>query len=269
MASVPLDRSHRDRPPQRDLASLLPWFASLLLLLYGVGVLGTIIPLQITSPQWQLRLCEALINQVPLVLMGLALAVIGQRWDPQGAVNNRILRWTRRAALPLTLGFALLIPLQGAASLQILQTTNRNSSALITATERNLKAARQQINQAGSSTELAAIAEQLPTRLPPLEQLGSSVGAQQQQLLQVLDQLRGRTVLQVQLGRQQQQTLLLRNSVRLSLVAAVLACLFQQARPQRQARPATPRRTPKTQPRNRALVADLARYCNGDNGGRG
>ena len=255
--------------PQRDLVSLLPWFASLLLLLYGVGVVGNVIPLQLTSPQWQLRLCEALINQVPLVLMGLALAVIGQRWDPNGVVNNRILRWTTRAALPLTLGFALLIPLQGAASLRILQTTNRNSAALISATERNLKVARQQINQAGSSAELSAIAEQLPTRLPPLEQLGNGVSAQQQQLLQVLDQLRGRTVLQVQVNRQQQQTLLLRNSLRLSLVAALLACLFQQARPQRQARAATPRRSRKAQPRNQTLVADLARYCNGDDGGRG
>lgn len=264
MASTPAAQS-----PQRDLLFLLPWLASLLLLLYGVGVIGNVIPLQLTSPQWQLRLCEALINQAPLVLMGLALAVIGHRWTPDGVVNNRILGWTRRAALPLTLAFALLIPLQGAASLEILQTTNRNSAALIAATDRNLKAARQQINQARSSAELAAMAEQLPTRLPPLEQLGSSFGAQQQQLLQVLDQLRGRTVLQVQLNRQQQQTLLLRNSVRLTLVAALLACLFQQARPQRQARPVAAQRQRQTQPRQQTLAADLARYCNGNKGGRG
>jgi len=257
------------QPPQRDLASLLPWFASLLLLLYGIGVIGNVIPVQLTAPQWQLRLCEALINQAPLLLMGLALAVIGQRWNPDGTVTQRILRWTSRAALPLTLGFALLIPLQGAASLQILQTTNRNSTALIAATDRNLKAARQQINQAGSSADLAAIAEQLPTRLPPMAQLGNDVSAQQRQLLQVLDQLRGRTVLQVQLNRQQQQSLLLRNSVRLSLVAALLACLFQQARPQRQPRPAAPRRSRQAQPRKQTLVADLTRYCNGDSGGRG
>lgn len=223
------------KPPARstepDLVRLLPWCATLLFVLYGVGVLSSMVPLQLSSPQWQLRFCEALINQIPLVLMGLSVAVVARRWEVETGLASRLLRWTSRAALPLTVGFALLIPLQGFASLQLLQAANRNSTTVIEATTRNLKLAREQINQAGSTDALEAVASQLPVRLPPMGQLGGSSTEQQQKLLQVLDQLRGRTVLQVQLNRQQQQTLLLRNSLRLGLLAVLLAWMFQQARP--------------------------------------
>ena len=259
-----------------DLIALLPWCASLLLVLYVVGVLNSLIPLQISAPQWQLRLCEALINQSPLVLMGLSVAVVARHLKPDNAAVDRLLRWTQRAALPLTLGFALLIPLQGSASLQLLQTTNRNSSDMISTTNRNLEAAQTQIARAGSSAELEGLVNQLPLRLPPLAQLGSSLGAQKEQLRQVLDQVRGRTLLQVQVNRQQQQTLVLRNSVRLSLLAALLACLFQQGRQRTQRagaasgrRWAMPNwsglawRRPRRDGRQRTLATDMARYCDG------
>ena len=277
MASAPSDRSRQGRPLPSDLTALLPWCASLLLVLYLVGVLNSVIPLQVSTPQWQLRLCEALINQSPLVLMGLSVAIVGRHLQPDNAGVDRLLRWTQRAALPLTLGFALLIPLQGSASLQLLQTANRSSTELITSTTRNLTAAQAQIARAGSTAELETLVNQLPLRLPPLAQLGTNLGAQQQQLRQVLDQVRGRTLLQVQLNRQQQQTLVLRNSVRLSLLAALLACVFQQARqrPQRLAMPNWRNlawRRPRQDARQRTLTTDLARYCDGLDGdvpGRG
>jgi hypothetical protein len=263
MAPVPQTRS-----PQSALLHLLPWCASVLLVLYGVGVLNSVIPLQPNSPQWQLRLCEALINQIPLVLMGVSVAVIAHHWDANAVAAGRIVRWTTRAALPLTVGFALLIPLQGAASLQVLQAANRSSSAFVANTNRNLEAAQAQIRLAQSSAELELVMNQLPTRLPPVEQLGNSFSDQQQRLQQVLEQLRGRAVLQVQLNRQQQQTLVLRNSLRLGLLAALLAWLFQQARPQplRLGRWRLPSlqwlRRPRPQ-RRRGMAPDMARYCDG------
>ena len=75
MASAPSDRSRQGRALPSDLTALLPWCASLLLVLYLVGVLNSAIPLQVNTPEWQLRLCEALINQSPLVLMGLSVAL--------------------------------------------------------------------------------------------------------------------------------------------------------------------------------------------------
>ncbi|MEB3172427.1 MAG: hypothetical protein VKL97_01030 [Cyanobacteriota bacterium] len=266
-----------------DLKALLPWCASLFLVLYGVGVVNTLIPLDVSSPQWQLRTCEALINQSPLVLMGLSIAVGTHHWQPEAAATAHIVRWTRRAALPLTVAFALLIPLQGAASLQILQTASRNSNTLIAATNRNLEAARQQVNQASSTAELEAVISQLPAGFPSLAQLGSSLSTQQQRLGLVLDQLRGRSVLQVQRNRQQQQTLVLRNSLRLNLMAALLAGLFHQARPRRHQAQAMgkPRGLVWLQEllkqlqrgsrgRKRAISTDLSRYCEGgDSAGRG
>ena len=121
---------------------LLPWCSALLLVLYGVGVVNTIVPLQLTSPQWQVHFCEALINQSPLLLMALSVAVLGQRVLQESITLRRILSWSRRAALPLTLGFALLIPLQGMASLQLLQNANSSTNAVIKESERRVASSR-------------------------------------------------------------------------------------------------------------------------------
>jgi hypothetical protein len=255
--------------PEPDLLALLPWCASLLLVIYAVGVAAAVIPLQPTAPAWQLRFCEAVINQSPLVLMGLSLALIAQRATHEAATGacRRILRWTSRMALPLTLGFALLIPLQGAASLQLLRNTNRNAAAMLSNADLNLAAARQAIRQVRSQDELEALANRLPAGLASVGDRGADLAQQQQQLLQALDQLRGRSVLQLQLSSQQQRTQVLRNSLRLSLLAGLLACLFQQARPQRNRRRLTLALPRWSLPR-RGRVHAMARYCN-DAEGRG
>jgi len=258
-------------PADIALQRLLPGSVVLLLVLFGVGVINTSIPLELGSPQWRLRFCDAVVSQAPLVLMGLCLAVLAQHWLAPSATLGRILRWTRRAALPLALGFALLIPLQGAASLELLQTGSRTSNAMVRQSDQRLAALTRAINQTGSSAELQTLVERLPAGLPPLQQLGADLSGQQQQLIALLKQLRGRSVLEVQLNRQRQQTLLLRNSLRLSLLAALLAWLFLQLSPRR-----VPwgwlrlRRVPwpgKARP-SQAMAAELARYCN-DSSGRG
>jgi hypothetical protein len=250
---------------------LLPGSVVVLLVLFGVGVINSSIPLELGSPQWQLRLCDAVISQMPLVLMGLGLAVLAQQWLATSVTLARVLLWTRRAALPLALGFALLIPLQGSASLQLLQTANRNANAVVQQSDRRLNALTKAINQTGSSAELQTLIERLPAGLPPLQQLGNDLSGQQQQLIALLKQWRGRSVLEVQLNRQRQQTLLLRNSLRLSLLAALLAWLFLQLSPRRLPlgwlRLRRPQWPLKAKP-SRALAAELARYCN-DSSGRG
>lgn len=252
---------------------LLPWCSALLLVLYGVGVLNSIVPLQLTSPQWQLRVCEALINQSPLVLMGLSVAVLSQRLLVDSNTLQRILSWTARLALPLSLGFALLIPLQAGASLQLLQNTNRNTDALLNNSDRQLASLTASIKQSDSSEALQSLIDTLPAGLPAIETLGSDLASQQQKLIALLQQLRGRNVLTLQVNRQRQQTLLLRNSLRISLLAALLALLFQQLRPKRRGRMAWPQLRWQLWPRKRrashAMASELARYCNDDTAGRG
>jgi hypothetical protein len=262
--------------PQRatDVTSLnlLPWCSALFLVLYAVGVINNLIPLQLTSPQWQVRFCEALINQSPLLLMGLSVAVLGQRVLQESVALRRILSWATRAALPLTLGFALLIPLQGMASLQLLQNANSTTNAVIKESDRRLTSLTTAIKQTGSSAALGTLLDTLPPGVPPLEQLGPDLASQQRQLIALLQQLRGRTVLSLQVNRQRQQTLLLRNGLRLSLLAALLALVFQQLRPKRSGlawpRLRWPQWSRKRRP-SQAMAAELARYCNDERSGRG
>jgi hypothetical protein len=258
-----------DQLAEPDLLVLLPWCVSLLLVLYAVGVGAAVVPLQPGTPAWQLRFCEALINQSPLVLMGLGLALIGQASGAELASSRRLLRWTARAALPLSLGFALLIPLQAAASVQLLRNADHSATVLLRNTDSNLAAARAAIRQARTGAELETIANRLPGGLIGLLEPDAILPAQQQRLLQGLEQLRGRSLLQLQLASQQQRTQVVRNSLRLSLLAALLAALFQQARPRRQRGSNRWRLTlPRWRWPARERVHAMARYCN-DTEGRG
>ena len=263
--------STQQPPADTLLQRLLPSSVILLLVLFGIGVMNSIIPLQVGSPQWQLRFCDALITQVPLVLMALSLAVLGLRWLEQSKALDRILRWTRRAALPLALGFALLIPLQGAASWQLVQSGQRSSTAIVRQSDGQLATLTAAINRTSSSAELQSLLERLPAGLPTLQQLGPDLGTQQRQLIALLKQLRGRSVLTLQLNGQRQQTLLLRNSLRLGLLSALLAWLFVQLNPRRLPlgwlRLRRPQWRRKSRP-SQAMAAELARYCN-DGAGRG
>lgn len=97
-----------------DLCQLLSLAGLCLLGVYALSVAWEAWPIQLLKPQWLLRLCGSLRGGASFPLVGVCLLLIGRHLDSSGSkVWSRITRRVRALAIFASLGFLLLIPLQG------------------------------------------------------------------------------------------------------------------------------------------------------------
>ena len=87
----------------------------MLLLLFLSIAAGALFPIAILAPAWQLRVGAALINSAPLPLTGLVFLHLAVYLDQQDELLVRRRRIAAALALPVALGFLLLVPLLGTA----------------------------------------------------------------------------------------------------------------------------------------------------------
>ena len=93
--------------------------AGLVLSLLFVCLLsGSLFPIRLLDPAWQLRLGAALINSSPLPLAGLVLLHLGRWLDPGDALLIWRQRIAARLAIAVAVGYLLLVPLLATAALQ-------------------------------------------------------------------------------------------------------------------------------------------------------
>lgn len=132
----------------------LSWVALVLLALYATIVLGAALPVRLADPAWQLRLYNAVVNASAFPLVGLALLHLSSDLDPESKTLARRAGFFARLAVPIALGFLLLIPLQGYLLWQ--QSSNLASGATnqLARQERTIATLRQAVQQAGSVAEL-------------------------------------------------------------------------------------------------------------------
>lgn len=227
-------RDSRDRPflsPWR-----LSWVALVLLALYATIVLSAALPLRLADPAWQLRLYNAVVNASAFPLVGLGLLHLSSELDQGSETLARRAGFFARLAVPIALGFLLLIPLQGYLLWQ--QSSNVASGATnqLARQERTLASLREAVQQAGSVSELQQ-------RLASLQ--GPSLGPAEQAL--PLSQLRAQlTVALEQADRALQRrraelpetdplnliSLALRNGLACGALAIGFAALGQRRRSQ-------------------------------------
>lgn len=90
----------------------LLWVARVLFVLFLSIVVGAALPPKLLDPAWQLALFSAVVNTSGFPLVGLGLLHLAADLDPssESLCNQR--RLCRRLAVPVALGFVLLVPLQ-------------------------------------------------------------------------------------------------------------------------------------------------------------
>ena len=125
-----------------------------MVVLFLTVVAGSVFPIKLLDPAWQLRVGSALINSSPMPLTGLVLLHLASSLDlrdPQLASRRQL---AARLAIPVSLGFLLLFPLLTTAALQqqSVQTTERNSRVQRATTQ--LEAIRQAVRSATTVDDL-------------------------------------------------------------------------------------------------------------------
>lgn len=167
--------------------------------LYAAIVAGLLFPVKLLDSGWQLRFGSALINASPFPLIGLALLQLAADLEPRDPLLAARRRGAAQLAVPVAVGFLLLVPLLSVAALKQQHSQITREAALIGKASANLRALRQAVTNAPSSNELndRLIALNGPVlnaadRVQPLPALKAQVNA-------VLDQAAA------QVARQRQQ----------------------------------------------------------------
>jgi hypothetical protein len=153
MASSRKPRS-RDWNSHASSARGLSLAGLVLFALYGAIVAGSLFPVQLLAPGWQLRVGSALINASPFPLIGLALLHLAADLEPEDELLGQRHHLAAQLAVAVSLGFLLLVPLLSAAAVAQQQQTATGQSTAIRRAETNLQALRQVVSSASSSQEL-------------------------------------------------------------------------------------------------------------------
>lgn len=122
--------------------------------LYGAIVAGSLFPVQLLAPGWQLRVGSALINASPFPLIGLGLLHLAADLEPEDELLDKRHHISAQLAVAISLGFLLLVPLLSVAAVAQQQQTATGQSSAIRRAETNLQALRQAVRSASSSQEL-------------------------------------------------------------------------------------------------------------------
>ena len=131
--------------------------AGLVLIVVFLTILtGVLFPVRLINPVWQLRLGGMLINMAPMPLIGLGLLHLAVLLDPLDPLLMRRLRPAAHLAVVAALGYLLLAPLLGYASLAQLQAQIKARDAGLSRAGSNLEQLRQAVSAATSVPDLEA-----------------------------------------------------------------------------------------------------------------
>lgn len=115
-------------PPHPTASSFDPrtWlpltpFAFALFVIFVANVVGSVLPIRLLDPLWQLNFVAVLIDNAPVALLGLGFIHLQAYLEPDEEEIRSLRYLVARLAVAAVLGFLLLVPLQIVASVQVWQ----------------------------------------------------------------------------------------------------------------------------------------------------
>jgi hypothetical protein len=130
-----------------------------LLLMALVDLLFLLIPPQLMNPLWQFQTIGAMIERIPVSLLGLVLIFYGEKSD-RAPIETKILKVLSWASLLVAVILMLVIPLNISNSLRIYNQHTATANAQFVAQKENIQQFKEQLTAANSKDEIRVILEQ-------------------------------------------------------------------------------------------------------------
>jgi hypothetical protein len=102
--------------PQELFARILAAASSCFLLVFLAAALAALLPIRVTDPTWQLGVISSLVNNGGFALIILVLLHFASNLEPANGRWQARCASFRHLAIAATLGFLLVVPLQGFAT---------------------------------------------------------------------------------------------------------------------------------------------------------
>lgn len=198
-----------------------------LLGIFTILLLAGLFPIKIIDPGWQLRVIRTLVNNGTIAVLGLVLISLAPVIHPTETLKKRRLRIANLAVIA-SIGYLLIVPLQGIAIWQGLSSFGISQARQLQAAKDKIELIRKAVNESGNTAELQKRLQAIPgPSLPPLN-TNTPIEVVRPQLLSLLNtaqgQLRQRSAgAGLSADRLQQ---LVQESIRVGLSALVFAAAF-------------------------------------------
>jgi hypothetical protein len=196
-----------------------------LLVIFTILILTSIIPIKFIDPAWQLRLIRSLVNNGTIAVLGLVLVNLAPIFLPSEKLNRRRLRIANLAVVA-SIGYLLMVPLQGVAIWQSLNSLNNSQFRQLQVAKDRIEQIRKAVNDASSTADLQRRLQAIPgPGFPPLDP-ERPIAVVRPQLLSALTAAQGQVQARstgLPADRLQQ---LIQESIRVGLSALVFAMVF-------------------------------------------
>ena len=198
-----------------------------LLVIFTILLLAGLFPIKIIDPGWQLRVIRTLVNNGTIAVLGLVLISLAPVIHPTEKLKKRRLRIANLAVIA-SIGYLLIVPLQGIAIWQGLSSFGISQARQLQAAKDKIELIRKAVKESGNTAELQKRLQALPgPSLPPLN-TNAPIEIVRPQLLSLLNtaqgQLRQRSAGSGLSADRLQQ--LVQESIRVGLSALVFAAAF-------------------------------------------
>ncbi len=138
------------------VSRLLSVAATGFFIVFASSIVVDLFPLQLLSPQWQVLFIARVLAAGSFALVGFCLVHIAAALSPANLALRAHLKSLRKLAIAATLGFLLLIPLQGFATWRGFRIAKTNQATQINTAKRRLAPLKAAVSTSTTTAELQA-----------------------------------------------------------------------------------------------------------------
>ena len=195
-----------------------------LLLMAIVDIFFLLIPPQLMNPLWEFQTVGAIVERIPVTLLGIVLVYYGERSD-RAPIEAFILKGLSWFSLVSAILLLLIIPLNISNSFRIYNQQNATANVQFVSQKDAIEQFKEQLSAANSKDEISAIIQQ---QAKQKINISDSVNTQRlkDNILTNLQNNQDNITSQVQAFRAQKRSLLLKNCLKWNLGALIAAILF-------------------------------------------
>lgn len=195
-----------------------------LLLMAIVDVFFLLIPPQLMNPLWEFQTMGAIVERIPVSLLGMVLVYYGERSD-RAPIESIILKGLSWFALLAAILLILMIPLNISNGFRIYNQHNANANAQFVSQKETIQQFKEQLEAADSKDEIGAVLQQ---QAKQKVNIPDSVNTQKLKtdLITNLQNNQDSITNQAQAFRSQKRSLLLKKCLKWNLGALIASILF-------------------------------------------
>lgn len=214
----------RDQERQVFSSGILRLVGYGLLLMAIVDVTFLIIPPQLMNPLWEFRTMGAIVERLPVTLLGIVLVYYGERSD-RAPIENLLLKGLSWFSLLAAIFLMLIIPLNISNGFRIYNQQNATANAQFVNQKETIQHFKEQLEAADSKDEIGAVLQQQAQKKVNIP---DSVNTQKLKtdLIANLQNNHDSITNQAQAFRAQKRSLLLKKCLKWNLGALIAAILF-------------------------------------------